>query len=150
MIDIDKLISKSMKMVKNDPSEENKCSLKTMKLIKAKILEFKTMKNAPKYDEAAEISLLSKMIRERRESAQMYLDSGRDDLCKIEEDEIQVIGALLPKMPTREDIEKYLDERYPNGVGKREMGIAIKEVKGHLVGADGKLVSEIVKSRLVV
>ena len=55
MINIDELIKTSMK-------SGNKVSLETYKLIKAKILEFKTQKNAPEYNEAAEISLLQKMV----------------------------------------------------------------------------------------
>ena len=43
----------------------------------------------------------------------------------------------------------YLNEYYPSGIEKKSMGLVIKEVKNALLGADGKLVSECVKSRLV-
>ena len=59
---------------------------------------------------------------------------------------MKVLQDLLPALPTKEDIESYLSEHYPNGVEKKSMGIVIKEVKEALVGADGKLVSECVRN----
>ena len=44
---------------------------------------------------------------------------------------------------------EYLNEYYPNGIEKKQMGIVIKEVKEALIGADGKLVSECVKKILI-
>ncbi|MCR4852249.1 MAG: GatB/YqeY domain-containing protein [Prevotella sp.] len=142
MIDINKKIMEAMKA-------HDKVASETYKLLKAKILEYKTSKNAKPYDDVAEITLIKKMIDDRQNSIRIYLDNNRADLADAEKAQVEVLEKLLPSLPTEEDVKNYLSEHYPNGVEKKQMGIVIKEIKGNLVGADGKLVSECVKSVLV-
>ena len=59
------------------------------------------------------------------------------------------IEKLLPATPTEEDVVKYVSEKYPDGIDKKQMGVVIKEVKSALVGVDGSIVANIVKSRLI-
>ena len=139
MIDVNKKIMESMKA-------HDKIASETFKLLKAKILEFKTAKNAREYNDAEEITLINKMISDRANSAEIYLQNNRKDLANAEYAQMKVLQDLLPTLPTKEDITCYLNEHYPNGVEKKSMGIVIKEVKAALVGADGKLVSECVKN----
>ena len=142
MIDINKKIMESMKA-------HDKVASETFKLLKAKILEFKTAKNAREYNDSEEITLINKMISDRANSAEIYLQNNRKDLADAEYAQMKVLDSLLPELPTKEDIENYLKEYYPNGVEKKSMGIVIKEVKEALLGADGKLISECVKNILV-
>jgi hypothetical protein len=55
----------------------------------------------------------------------------------------------LPAAPKEEDIVSYVNERYPNGIEKKSMGLAIKEIKTMFVGVDGSVVANIVKSKLI-
>ena len=142
MIDINKKIMESMKA-------HDKVASETFKLLKAKILEFKTAKNAREYNDAEEIKLIQKMIQERTDAARIYLDNNRVDLADNEYAQAKVLDSLLPELPTKEDIEDYLKEYYPNGIEKKQMGMVIKEVKDALLGVDGKLVSECVKNILI-
>ena len=142
MLDINAKIMEAMK-------SKNKVASETFKLIKAKILEFKTQKNAPEYTEEAEIKLLQKMVKEREESAKIYKDAGRNELANAELAQVAVINELLPKIASQEDVENYLNEKYPNGIEKKSMGIVIREVKSEFVGVDGAMVANIVKSKLV-
>ena len=142
MIDINQLIMSAMKA-------HDKVASETYKLLKAKILEFKTAKNAREYNDSEEITLINKMISDRANSAEIYLQNNRKDLADAEYAQMKVLQDLLPELPTKEDIEQYLNEYYPNGIEKKSMGLVIKEVKEALVGADGKLVSECVKSKLI-
>ena len=142
MLDINAKIMEAMK-------SKNKIASETFKLIKAKILEFKTQKNAPEYTEEAEIKLLQKMVKEREESAKIYKDAGRDELANAELAQVSIINELLPKIASQEDVENYLNEKYPNGIEKKSMGVVIKEVKSAFVGVDGAMVANIVKSKLV-
>jgi hypothetical protein len=89
------------------------------------------------------------MISDRANSAEIYLQNNRKDLADAEYAQMKVLQDLLPALPTKEDIESYLSEHYPNGIEKKQMGIVIKEVKNALLGADGKLVSECVKEKLI-
>lgn len=142
MIDINKKIMESMKA-------HDKIASETFKLLKAKILEFKTAKNAREYNDAEEITLINKMISDRLNSAEIYLVNDRKDLADAEFAQAKVLQDLLPTLPTKEDIEVYLKHYYPNGVEKKSMGIVIREIKEALLGADGKLVSECVKNILI-
>ena len=142
MLDINAKIMEAMKSKNNVASE-------TFKLIKAKIIEFKTQKNAPEYNEEAEIKLLQKMVKEREESAKIYKNAGRAELADAELAQVAVINELLPKVASQEDVESYLNKKYPNGIEKKSMGIVIKEVKTEFVGVDGGMVANLVKTKLV-
>ena len=141
MIDINKKIMETMKA-------HDKVASETYKLLKAKILEFKTAKNAREYNDAEEITLINKMISDRTNSAEIYLQNNRKDLADAEYAQVKVLQELLPTLPTQEDIVNYLNENYPDGVEKKMMGIVIKEVKEKLLGADGKTVADCVKNIL--
>lgn len=142
MLDINAKIMEAMKSKNNVASE-------TFKLIKAKIIEFKTQKNAPEYTEEAEIKLLQKMVKEREESAKIYKNAGRTELADAELAQVAVINELLPKVASQEDVENYLNKKYPNGIEKKSMGIVIKEVKTEFIGVDGGMVANLVKTKLV-
>jgi uncharacterized protein YqeY len=151
MIDINKLIMGTMKSINeaknnNDTQAEAtlKVSLETYKLLKAKILEFKTSKEQKEYNDSAEITIIKKMIDDRNNSADIYKKNNRPELADDELKQVYVLTKLLPKEPTKEDIENYLKEHYPGGIEKKEMGNVIKEVKNNLLGADGKLTSQCV------
>ena len=142
MLDINAKIMEAMKA-------KDKVASETFKLIKAKILEFKTQKNAPEYTEEAEIKLLQKMVKEREESAKIYNEAGRTELAEAELAQVAVINDLLPKTASKDDVEQYLNEYYPSGIEKKSMGIVIKEVKSAFIGVDGGMVANLVKSKLV-
>ena len=141
MIDIDKKIMEAMKA-------RDKVTSETYKLLKAKILEFKTAKNAKEYDDDAEVTLIKKMIDDMRKSASKYSEHNRQDLADHELAQVDVLLNLLPPIPTKEDVEKYIKERYPYGVEKKDMGRVIKEVKATLIGVDGSVVAGCVKNIL--
>jgi uncharacterized protein YqeY len=140
--EINKLIMEAMK-------SHDKVASETYKLIKAKILEFKTQKNAPEYTEEAEIKLLQKMVKERKETAEIYKQNNRIDLADAELAQANVIEALLPATPTEDDVVKYINEHYPDGIEKKQMGLVIKDIKSALIGVDGSIVANIVKTKLV-
>ena len=142
MIDINAKIMEAMKA-------KDKVASETYKLLKAKILEFKTAKNAKEYNDAEEINLIKKMIEERKNTAQIYTDNNRPELAEAELAQASVLESLMPAIPTKEDVMRYLNEYYPDGVEKKSMGLVIKEIKEKLLGVDGKLVADIVKLILV-
>ena len=142
MIDITKKIMEAMK-------SHDKVASETYKLIKAKIMEFKTKKNAPEYNDEVEIKILQKMSKERKDTAKVYSDNDRTDLAEKELAEAAVIDALLPKTPTEDDVLMYINKHYTTGIDKQQMGTVIKEVKSALLGVDGAMVANIVKMNLV-
>lgn len=141
MIDINRKIMESMKA-------HDKVASETYKLLKAKILEFKTAKNAREYNDSEEITLINKMISDRLNSAEIYMQNNRKDLADAEYAQVKVLQDLLPALPTAEDIEAYIQEHYTDGIDKKQMGMVIKEIKNSLPGADGKMTADIVKQHI--
>ena len=107
-------------------------------------MEFKTQKNAPEYNDEAEIKLLQKMSKERKDTAKVYSDNGRSELAEKELAEAAVIDALLPTTPTKDDVVIYINEHYTTGIDKKQIGAVIKEVKSALLGADGSMVAKVI------
>lgn len=141
MININDLIMTAMK-------SHDKVATETYKMVKAKILEFKTQPKAPEYNDEAEIKLLQKMVKERKDTAQIYKHNGRDDLADSELDQATIIEKLLPAEPTEDDVIDYVEKHYPDGIDKKSMGIVIKEIKSALIGVDGSIAAKVVKSKL--
>lgn len=141
MIDINKKIMESMKA-------HDKVASETYKLLKAKILEFKTAKNAREYKDSEEITLINKMISDRMNSREIYMQNNRKDLADAEYAQVKVLQDLLPALPTEDDIKSYIQEHYADGIDKKQMGMVIKEIKNSLPGADGKMTADIVKQHI--
>lgn len=140
---IDKLIVEAMKN-----KEMNKVA--TLRLVKTKMLEFVTAKNAKPLDEAAEMQILKKMATERKESIKIYEEAGRTELAEKEKIELDIISEFLPKETTDEEINAKIDELINSGkvLEQKTMGLFIKEIKAAYPGADGSKVAQLVKSRL--
>ena len=142
----DKINSMIMTSMKSGDKEK----AETYRLIKAKLLEAKTAKNAKPIDEAAEFTILNKMVKERLDDAANYEANSRKDLADKERLEASIISELLPKAATKDEINNAIDEFVSNNgcIDKKSMGLAIKYVKSKYATADGKLVSTLVMKRL--
>jgi uncharacterized protein YqeY len=131
---------------------KNKDELRALRGIKSLILLAETDKGANgEVSAEAEIKILQKAAKQRRESAEVYAAQGRNDLEKIELDELAVIERYLPKQLSEEEITAKLKEiiaqvgaKGPGDMGK-VMGAATKAFAGT---ADNKVVSALVKSLL--
>jgi len=126
--------------------------LRGLRAIKSALLLAKTEKGASEdLTGEAEVKVLQKLIKQRKESADIYQQQGRQDLYDIEMAEMYVIEPYLPQQMTRFEIEGYVQEVIERlGVTSvkemgRVMGVANKELAGR---ADGKTVSEVVKQLL--
>jgi uncharacterized protein YqeY len=126
--------------------------LQGLRAIKSALLLAKTEKGASEeITPEAEIKVLQKLVKQRKESADIYKTQGRDDLYQIEIAEMAVIEPYLPQQMSRFDIEGVVQEIITR-IGAtsiqdmgRVMGLANKEMAGQ---ADGKTISEVVKQLL--
>ena len=126
--------------------------LRGLRAIKSALLLARTEKGAAEeITPEAEIKVLQKLVKQRKESAEIYKTQNRDDLYQIEVDEMKVIEPYLPAQMTRFEVEGYLQEVI-NRLGAtsvsdmgKVMGIANKELAGQ---ADGRTISEVVKQLL--
>ena len=147
MLDIDKLIKDSM-------MNKDAAGLRVYRNLKTDIMNFKTQKNAPNYDEAAELKIIQKYSAKMEDAEKQYLEAGRQDLATECREELDILKTLLPKPVTPEEIEHFLWEYGISNeiiyeskliIPKKSMGIVIKLVKETYPTADGKMVSDIVK-----
>jgi len=90
-------------------------------------------------------TILEKMVKAHKENLDNYNKPGYEDALRKEAFELQVLEQFLPKEATPEDVEKWLNENYPNGIDMKQMGPIIGQVKKAFARADGKMVSEVVK-----
>ena len=154
MLNIDELIKESLKNKKT-------MDLKVYRILKSDIMAFKTQKNAPVYDEAAELKIIQKYVTKMEDAKKQYSHAGRLDLATECRDELEVLRKLLPEPVKESDIcdfvQGYAINR--NWVGtddvstrvmipKKNMGEVIKATKSQFPTADGKIISEIVKLNL--
>ena len=154
MLNIDELIKESLKNKKT-------IDLKVYRILKSDIMAFKTQKNAPVYDEAAELKIIQKYVTKMEDAEKQYSQAGREDLATECRDELEALRKLLPEPVKESDIcdfvQGYAIDR--NWVGtddvstrvmipKKNMGEVIKATKSQFPTADGKIISEIVKLNL--
>lgn len=119
------------------------------RLVKNEFLRFLTAKDAKPFDEVAQINIIQKMIKQREESIEAFKKANREDLIASEKAEMEFLQNLLPELPTKEDIVNYVDYWYVYGIEKKDMGKVIKELKEKFVGCDGKMIADIVKSKII-
>ena len=162
MINIDELIKESLK-------SGNKTELKTYRNLKAEFQKVKTAKNAPEWNDALEMQIISKYSRILEDAILQFSQAHRDDLVSEYTSELEVVKKLLPEPVDASDIEyilynwadelNFMDYSEVPGtsenelpkirIPKKEMGSAIKHLKMRFPTADGKMIAEIVKKYLV-
>ncbi len=103
-------------------------------------------------DEPAEMAVMNTLLKQRRESADMFRKGGREELAVKEEAEIQIIEAYLPAAPTVHEMGAAIDAALAEtgATTAKQMGLVMKAAQAKLAGkrVDGKALSELVKTRL--
>lgn len=102
-------------------------------------------------DDQGIVGVISSLVKQRKESAQLYREGGRPDLAEKEEREMAVLQEFLPAQLAEEDIRAIIEEAVAEtgAASMKDMGKVMKVVAARTVGrADGRVVSEMVKARL--
>jgi uncharacterized protein YqeY len=146
------LEQKIMTEMKEAMKSKNEPVLRSLRAIKAEIIKAKTEPGAGgEIDEATELKFLQKMMKQRKDSFEIFEQQGRADLAAKEKEEMEVIEKFLPKQLTEEEIKeavsKIIAETGASSAADmgKVMGVASKQLAGK---ADGKLISSIVKTLL--
>lgn len=138
--------------IKSAMLAKDKVKLEALRAVKSTILLAKTEKGAADVlSPEAELKLLQKQVKQRKESAEIYSQQNRPELAEKELQEAEVIEAYLPKMLSEEEIQKEISAivksvgaKGPSDMG-RVMGMATKALAGK---AEGKAIAAMVKSIL--
>jgi len=131
---------------------KDEARLRGLRAIKSALLLAKTEKGATEtLTEETEVKVLQKLVKQRKESAEIYLQQNRQDLYQIEKEEQDVIEEYLPKQLSREEIVAEV-QRVVQEVGAtsvKDMGKVMGLINQRLAGkADGKTIAEVVKEQL--
>ena len=141
-----------MAEMKEAMKAKDEAALRSLRAIKAEIIKAKTEPGAGgEIDEATEQKFLQKMMKQRRDSLDIFEKQGRQDLAIKEKEEMAVIERFLPKQMTEgeimEAVGKIIAETGASSAAEmgKVMGVASKQLAGK---ADGKTISAIVKQML--
>jgi len=146
------LENKIMTAMKESMKSKDQTSLRALRAIKSAIILQKTQKGSS--DEISiedELKILQKLVKQRKDSADIYQDQDRMDLAQPELDEIKIIEQFLPEAMSEEEVEnevkKVIGETGAEGMKDmgKVMGIVTKKLMGK---ADGKTISTIVRNNL--
>jgi hypothetical protein len=102
-------------------------------------------------DDEGIIGVISTLVKQRKESAQLYREGDRPELAEKEEQEMAVLQEFLPAQLSEDEIRGIVEEAVAEtgAASMKDMGKVMKIVTGRTLGrADGRLVSELVKARL--
>jgi uncharacterized protein YqeY len=146
------LEQKIMSELKTAMLAKDEKGLRSLRAVKAAILLAKTSEGAGgELKEEDEMKLLQKLVKQRKDSLEIYQQQNRTDLAQKEQDEIEVIEKFLPKQLSAEELKAVVSKiiadvgaSSPADMGK-VMGAATKQLAGK---ADGKTISALVKELL--
>ena len=143
---------KIMAEMKDAMKSKNEAVLRALRAIKAEIIKAKTEPGANgEIDEATEQKFLQKMMKQRKDSLDIFEKQGREDLAVKEREEMAVIEKFLPKQLSeaeiKEAVKNIIAETGASSAADmgKVMGVASKQLAGL---ADGKTISAIVKEML--
>ncbi len=141
-----------MSKLKEAMKAKDTVALESLRAIKSAILMAQTEKGAKEeLDEATELKLLQKLVKQRKDSAALYLEQDRNDLADPELAQVKIIEQFLPVQMSEDDltavIKSIIDQTGANSMKDmgKVMGMASRQLAGK---ADGKAIYNVVKSLL--
>ena len=145
---IDKISESIIHAMKNKDNDQ----LESLRAIKSALLLAKTQKNSNReIGEVEEIKILQKLVKQRKESADIYTNQKRPELANIELSQAKIIERFLPKQIDADELEKIIIKiiNETGAEGMKDMGKVMGIASNKLSGkADGKTISNIVRSKL--
>ncbi len=146
------LEQKVMTAMKEAMKAKDTNALTSLRAVKSAILLAQTESGAKaELTEDQELKLLQKQVKQRKDSAAIFTEQGRDDLAEPELAQAKVIEQFLPEQLSEEEIEKVIVDiiAKTGAEGMKDMGKVMGMANAALTGkADGKTISAIVKSKL--
>jgi uncharacterized protein YqeY len=139
-----------MDQMKTAMKAKDTVALESLRAIKSALLLAQTSGDGA-LSEDDEVKLVQKLVKQRRDSAAIFSEQGREDLAKPELAQIVVLEQFLPEQLTEAEIENVVIQTIAatGASGMKDMGKVMGMVSKELAGkADGKTISSIVKNKL--
>ncbi len=131
---------------------KEKDKLEALRAIKTALIHAKTEKGASgELTPEAELSIIQKLIKQRKDAAEIFISHGREDLYKKEITEVSVIEQYLPEQLSEDELTEMLQDiiKRVNASSAKDMGLVMSAAKKDLAGkAENKLIAEIAKKIL--
>ena len=148
-----KLIDKISSSIISAMKEKNASELESLRAIKSALLLAQTQKGSEgNVSQSEEVKILQKLVKQRKESAEIYNKQNRLELADVEIRQFKIIERFLPSQISVEDLEKIIIEiiNQTGAEGMKDMGKVMGIASTKLSGkADGKTISNIVRSKLM-
>ena len=130
---------------------KDEARLSALRMVKSALQKHQIDSMKP-LNEAAEMQVMNTLLKQRRESADLFRKGGREELATKEEAEIGIIESYLPAAPSEDELEKAVSEAIAEtgASSSKQMGAVMKAAQNKLAGkrVDGKVLSDLVKQRL--
>ena len=130
----------------------DKVKISTIRLVINEIKNKKIAEKTEELDDEKIVAIIQKKARQHKESIEQFKKAGRDDLVKKESEELAILEEYLPEQISEEELEKIVSESITQtgATSMKDMGTVMKDVMARTQGqADGKVISEIVKKKLL-
>ena len=142
-----------MAAMKTAMKAKDKTALTALRAVKSSILLAQTESGAKEdLTKEQELKILQKQVKQRKDSAAIYIEQGREDLAAPELSEAAIIEQFLPEALSEDEIEKVVVATIASvgATGMKDMGSVMGVVSKELAGkADGKTISTLVKKNLM-
>ena len=146
------LSTQVMSAMKEAMKAKDQNALASLRAIKSAILLAQTETGSKEeLSEDQELKILQKLVKQRKDSAAIFKEQGREDLAEPELAQAEVISKFLPEQLSEEEVANLVEEIIANtgASSMKDMGKVMGQASAKLAGkADGKLISTIVKSKL--
>jgi len=145
------LQSDIMTAMKAAMKDKDQLALQALRAIKSEILLAQTSGSGAELTETDEIKILSKLVKQRKDSAEIFTEQNRTDLAEPELQQAEVISKFLPEQMSAEEVEAVVAKiiAQVGASGMKDMGKVMAMANKELAGkTDGKTIASIVKSKL--
>jgi len=137
--------------IKSAMKERNKVKLESLRAIKSALLLAATEKGGGESSEDAELKMLQKLVKQRKEAASIFTNEGREELATAELEQVEIIEAYLPEQMSEADIQAVVNEiiTATGANSMADMGKVMGQANQKMAGkADGKMIAQMVKTAL--
>ena len=148
-----KIEEKINESIKDSMKEKNSLRLDSLRAIKSAILIEKTKSGSKdQIEESVVLKILQKMVKQRNDSAKIYLEQNRKELADVEASQANIISEFLPTQLSESELSEMIDKviEEVGAESMKDMGNVISKVNERVSGqAEGRFIAQIVKKKLI-
>ena len=148
-----KIEEKINESIKDSMKEKNRLRLDSLRAIKSAIIIEKTKSGSKdQIEESVVLKILQKMVKQRNDSAKIYLEQNRKELADVEVSQANIISEFLPTQLSESELSEIIDKviEEVGAESMKDMGKVISKVNEKVSGqAEGRVIAEIIKKKLI-